>query len=239
MPGPDAGPRDAGRPPVDAGPPDAGCADLDGDGVDSCSDCDDTDPHRAPGLTEVCDGKDNDCDGTVDELVCSCTAPAACGVDGACQQQCTDGGVLGACLPPDAGSVELQNDPSNCGQCGLACPAPAHADARCAQSACGRGPCEAGFFDLDGPATFGCEATCAGRDCTLGDGGTVHVNNDPMPERSGVFHSLSAGASFADKVQTNPGFTNVGVVGQGVPLENGAAANGQYRHVGGFGAAVK
>jgi len=43
-----------------------GCFDADGDGA-SCSDCDDADPARFPGANEVCDGRDNDCDGEVDE----------------------------------------------------------------------------------------------------------------------------------------------------------------------------
>ena len=43
-----------------------GCFDADGDGA-SCDDCDDADPARFPSAAEVCDGKDNDCDGTVDE----------------------------------------------------------------------------------------------------------------------------------------------------------------------------
>ena len=42
--------------------------DTDGDGYASCaSDCDDSDPDARPGGTEVCDGVDNDCDGTIDE----------------------------------------------------------------------------------------------------------------------------------------------------------------------------
>jgi hypothetical protein len=40
--------------------------DLDGDGIPAREDCDDADPARAPGLDEVCDGADNDCDGQVD-----------------------------------------------------------------------------------------------------------------------------------------------------------------------------
>ncbi|MBL8919439.1 MAG: putative metal-binding motif-containing protein [Myxococcaceae bacterium] len=43
-----------------------GCYDADGDGA-SCDDCDDADPARFPGANEVCDARDNDCDGEVDE----------------------------------------------------------------------------------------------------------------------------------------------------------------------------
>ena len=43
---------------------------ADGDSDDysvSCNDCDDGDPDRVPGNTEVCDNKDNNCDDNVDE----------------------------------------------------------------------------------------------------------------------------------------------------------------------------
>ena len=42
-------------------------ADEDMDGFDSREDCDDNDPDVFPGNTEICDGKDNNCDGEVDE----------------------------------------------------------------------------------------------------------------------------------------------------------------------------
>ena len=48
--------------------PDCVCPDLDNDGY-SCSDCDDTNPLRNPGLTEIgCDGIDNDCDAGTDDI---------------------------------------------------------------------------------------------------------------------------------------------------------------------------
>jgi hypothetical protein len=51
----------------DLGTPDG--VDADGDGVRSCSDCDDADPFNFPLNPELCDGADNDCDLQVDEAV--------------------------------------------------------------------------------------------------------------------------------------------------------------------------
>ena len=46
------------------------CADNDDDGFQDVdcgkNDCDDEDPHVFPGAPEICDGEDNDCDGTID-----------------------------------------------------------------------------------------------------------------------------------------------------------------------------
>lgn len=46
--------------PPSCAPPDAGY-------VADASDCDDGDPYNAPGRAELCDGRDNNCDGQVDE----------------------------------------------------------------------------------------------------------------------------------------------------------------------------
>ena len=42
--------------------------DQDGDKYNADADCDDTDPNTHPWAAEICDGKDNDCDGLIDEL---------------------------------------------------------------------------------------------------------------------------------------------------------------------------
>ncbi len=47
----------------------AACTDVDGDGAIAGVDCDDTRAEDLPGAEEVCDGRDNDCDGLVDEEV--------------------------------------------------------------------------------------------------------------------------------------------------------------------------
>ena len=52
--------------------------DVDGDGVPASQDCDDNDANKFPGNTEVCDGVDNNCDGTVDEGGV-CGGGAVCG----------------------------------------------------------------------------------------------------------------------------------------------------------------
>src|SRR6059058_488745 len=78
----------------------------------------------------------------------ACTAAVECGSSAQCFRPCLDDGGLGACQGP-SGPVEVQNDPLNCGACGRVCPAPVHAQVRCAMGACGRSPCEGGWFDLE------------------------------------------------------------------------------------------
>jgi Putative metal-binding motif len=44
-----------------------GYTDADGDGSPACQDCDDADREKSPGGSEQCDGKDNDCNGSIDD----------------------------------------------------------------------------------------------------------------------------------------------------------------------------
>jgi len=54
------------------GPTSQNCVDLDNDGITNCNgDCNDNDNTIKPGLNELCDAKDNDCDGNIDEGTCT------------------------------------------------------------------------------------------------------------------------------------------------------------------------
>lgn len=83
-PTPTAGPGDptptagAGDPTPTAGPGDptpTPSIDQDADGSPASEDCDDLDPEMNPDAQEVCDGKDNNCDGLID-LLADGSAPA-------------------------------------------------------------------------------------------------------------------------------------------------------------------
>jgi hypothetical protein len=52
--------------PPDTAPPDTAPIDADGDGAPLAEDCDDTDPAQRPGARELCNERDDDCDGLVD-----------------------------------------------------------------------------------------------------------------------------------------------------------------------------
>jgi hypothetical protein len=152
----------------------------------------------APGCTpagpERCNGRDDDCDGHVDETfpelgeacqsgrgACRAAGVFACSDDGAtanCRVAApiapTDevcDGVDNDCDGQTDEDTDLRHDPAHCGTCDHAC-AYAHAAAMCADGSCARGDCEPGWVDADGVADDGCEcrpggtteAACDGRD---------------------------------------------------------------------------
>jgi hypothetical protein len=99
--------------------------------------------------------------------------------------------------------VDLATDAAHCGACATACPAPLHATARCVLGRCARGPCERGFFDLDGDSTPGCEATCEGRTCT-GPAGPVTLDAAPLVEASIHLGAVVASGAAGSFTQTSP-----------------------------------
>jgi hypothetical protein len=75
---------------------DTPCVDVDEDGSPACVDCHDGDDTIAPGLSEICDGKDNNCNDKIDE--------AFLGLGGPCGQGECAGGLL-VCAPDGSGAV--------------------------------------------------------------------------------------------------------------------------------------
>jgi hypothetical protein len=149
--------------------------------------------------TEVCDGKDNDCDGNTDEedpfLGTDCYPVGVTGCDvnaGTCRGPCRLGSWVcstgrlacqGMVTPVnevcdnadndcDGNSDEgfdKQNDPRFCGTCGTRCEY-ANAIALCQSGACVRGPCNLGYTDANGNAADGCEYQCSSEGVEVCDG---------------------------------------------------------------------
>ncbi len=82
--------------------------------------------------TEVCDGRDNDCNDIVDDY----WAPVDQG-----------------------GQNHFMDDPFNCGFCGNICNF-VHAQALCVDGECVMGPCHPTWYDFDGRPENGCESSC-------------------------------------------------------------------------------
>jgi len=132
-------------------------------------DCDDSDPQRNPAMVETCDGKDNDCDGDVDENV-ACPGLLAC--------------VGGACVCPPANAcgsecVDKNTNVDHCGACYNQCP--------------GVASCVAGVCECPAPAVAcglvcvntqtdpnhcgGCDQQCAaGYSCSNGTCTCLHTS---------------------------------------------------------------
>ena len=76
--------------------------------------------------------------------------------------------------------VDLDSDPSNCGQCGVTCIIP-HSSPGCTAGQCALGKCDDGWFDCDQELVTGCESQLApGQMCGL-------VCKEGKPEACNLF----------------------------------------------------
>jgi hypothetical protein len=183
------------------------CEDVDEDGYfahPDCRgavDCDDMNEDRAPGLQEVCDGTDNDCDGDVDEgfpeLSTSCTVgQGACEASGV--KVCNDAGDGVTCdaRPGDPSDevcnridddcdgivddlngeteVDFSTNPEHCGECNNDCAEQVdNGTAGCELGQCTVQSCDEHFYDVDGDVSNGCEY-----DCPASRAGNVRPEDD-------------------------------------------------------------
>lgn len=145
-------------------------------------------------------------------------------------------------VQPPAGCIvngapaDLAIDVNNCGTCGHVCAAPRNAQATCVAGKCGRSPCAKGFFDLDGAATLGCEATCVGNVCT-GPNGVVTLSAPPLQEPV-VLTGTVSGSTWGADVQTSAGHTHSATLGESMPAPTVGveAKSSKHTHVGGLAA---
>ena len=101
----------------------AACEDADGDGVIAAQDCDDHDAKVHPGAIELCDGKDNNCNGQVDEnaMVLMMHGIGSCQNGQVAVQSCKEGFSDCDGQASNGCETDIKNDPEHCGGCNESC----------------------------------------------------------------------------------------------------------------------
>ena len=164
---------------ADAGPSTA-CRDEDRDGYGEgaqcrAADCDDTDDAVHPGAPEVCDGRDNDCNGSVDDGIVGSDCALGLGVCSGARQRCVDG-VLSTCAGVASYGADFEDTEQRCdaldndcdGFVDEACPCDPGQSQPCGRS---EGECASGVQQCVEGRWGACEGevgpadeTCNGRD---------------------------------------------------------------------------
>ena len=127
--------------------------------------------------TEVCDQKDNDCDGMVDEHVDKMTDLMNCG---GCGNMCEVPNAAAACVEGSCGvgscdegwadcdgdamngcEADTTGDVDHCGGCGQTCTTTNTTSVECREASCHIEGCEEGWKSCDGDPSTGCEQDVA------------------------------------------------------------------------------
>jgi len=157
---------------------------------------------------------------------------SGCAVDSFCLN-CDDQGVVtdDAAIDggddadnPDSGCdpARIQEDPSNCGACGVVCPH-AHGIPVCTQGVCGVKACDVGWVDLDGKPENDCEYACLESGPEICDGvdndcnGTIDEGFDTQADAfncgaCGLTCAFSNGSAVCDKGLCKLGVCDTGYV---------------------------
>ena len=138
-------PKETGLPSDDSAEP----TDADGDGVPEGEDCDDDNPAVFPGAVELCNGLDDDCDGTPDD---DATDASTWYTDADNDGYGADGEGIQACEPPDGTSA-------NAGDCDDSDPAynPGATESDCRDPNDYNCDGSVGYADGDGDGYAACE----------------------------------------------------------------------------------
>ena len=125
-------------------------------------DCDDLQVTIAPGATELCNGRDDNCNDMVDDL-----ASAACPARANAASTCASGACTFTCIsgyadcdgnPNNGCEVNTGSDPDHCGACPMVCPTAAGGSRACVSGACSQG-CPSGYINC-GSSCFDARTAC-------------------------------------------------------------------------------
>ncbi len=165
---------------------------------------------------EVCDGKDNDCDGETDEGGTLCSGEGGCvGTCGSGECTCDDGcdACGGTCIP----MASYGTDAKNCGYCGNACALEGAAIHTCNQGTCCAVVCATGRKDCNKDCTDGCEWEVNPESC---DG----IDNDcnGLTDESPLSDCGGAKVCVTGKCQCDPTIENLAQCGSDACVDLGS-----------------
>ena len=167
--------------------------------------------HPLPGtIQETCNGKDDDCNGTIDDPALVNGQPCNSGLQGVCAAgitSCAAGSQ--SCNPIQTAQTELCNNkdddcngvvddiPNVNAACGSQLPAAGHvANWMCGMATCQISTCGAGYANIDGAAGNGCECASDAYATSCANATSITVPIGGTATMSGVVET-AAGSDFA------------------------------------------